>query len=77
MNFGPERIKLGYTIRYRDPVCRKWVVTRWKMTEEDAAKRFADQEYEILWGSEEERKVGGDPAGNSASHVQRSRENEG
>lgn len=66
----PERIELYYTVRYLDPIDKRRVKTRWKMTEEDAAKLYTDREYEILWNTKEERRVGGDPLRNSMSRFQ-------
>jgi hypothetical protein len=50
-----------YFIRYLDPISKKWVKTRWRMTEEDAAKRYEGQEYEVVQLGKEDRVVGYDP----------------
>lgn len=70
----PERIELYYTVRHFDPIRKKWSNTRWKMTESAAAEYFADQEYEILRGTKEERRVGGDLLRNSMARFYRGKE---
>jgi len=59
-----------YFVRYLDPVSKKWVKTRWRMTEEDAAKRYEGQEYEVMRLSKVNRVVGFAPfrIGNGTSH---------
>lgn len=69
METTPERIELLYLVLYIQPGTKKKITTRWRMTEAAAAKQFADQEYEILWNTKEERKVGGDPYRLSMSHL--------
>jgi len=54
-----------YFVRHVDPISKKWFKTRWRMTEEDAAKLYAGQEYEILWLTKEERVIGGKYANNT------------
>jgi hypothetical protein len=44
------------------------VVTRWKMTREEAAECYAGQQYEIIEATREERIVSGDPFRNSMVH---------
>jgi hypothetical protein len=51
-----------YFVRYLDPVSKKWGKTRWRMTEEDAAKRYEGQEYEVMRLSKVDRVVGRDPS---------------
>lgn len=51
-----------YFIRYLDPISKKWVKTRWRMTEEDAAKLYQDREYEVMLLSKEDRVVGISPS---------------
>ncbi len=46
-----------FFIRYLDPISKKWVKTRWRMTEEDAAKLYQDREYEVMRLSKEDRVV--------------------
>lgn len=57
MDYEPERIEAMYFVRYLER--GKWHKTRYRLSEEEAKSRFA--EYEILWDTKEDRKVGGDP----------------
>ncbi|HJW55308.1 MAG TPA: hypothetical protein VJ577_08555 [Burkholderiaceae bacterium] len=68
MEFTPERIEQFFAVRVLDPIRKKWYTTRWKMTREDAAKHYADTEYEIREETMEERKVGGNPYKMMGSH---------
>lgn len=56
----PEQIVDFYSVSYFDPVTKKRLTSRWKMTEEDAAKHFAGRDYHILFGTKEQRRIGGD-----------------
>jgi hypothetical protein len=43
-----EKIIVRYQVRCYDEFRQRWTNTRWKMTKEEAAKHFADTQYEIL-----------------------------
>jgi len=68
---NPERPVAFYAVRYKKPGAKKWETTRWKMTEEEAAKRFAGQEYELVERSKEIRRIGGDWLTNSTGNLYR------
>jgi len=56
-----ERIERLYFVRVLCPIRKKWYTTRWRMTEAEAAEKFAGEQYEIQWPTVEERRCGGDP----------------
>ena len=59
-----------YFVRYFDPIRKKRFRTGWRMTEEDAAKHFSGQEYEILRQTREDRVIGGGAFRNTLGHLQ-------
>lgn len=76
MEQEPERIELLYFVRYRDPITKKRITTSWRMTEAEAAERFAGQEYEILRQAKEERRIGGDPLKSSMGRFYKNQDGE-
>ncbi|HJW57580.1 MAG TPA: hypothetical protein VJ577_20145 [Burkholderiaceae bacterium] len=69
MSWEPERIVEVFAVRALDPIRKKWYTTRWKMTREDAAKYFADTQYEIQESTKEQRTYGRDPSRLCAGHL--------
>jgi hypothetical protein len=52
-----SRVRTVIQYRFRKKERGKWATTRYTLTEEEAARRFAGQEYERIDSSREERRV--------------------
>ncbi len=72
MSHPPVEIVDYFAVRYFCEISKKWVKTRWTMSEEDAHKRFQGQQYEILTSTREKRRIGGDPDAMCFSNVLKS-----
>jgi hypothetical protein len=59
-----------YTIRYFDQIRKKTTRTRWKMTEAEAAEKFADTTWEIIEAAKETHTAGADMFSRSMAHLQ-------
>ncbi|MES2298645.1 MAG: hypothetical protein V4582_16490 [Pseudomonadota bacterium] len=69
-----ERLVPFYLVRYFNEVTKKWATTRWRMSAEAAASRYAGQQYEILRGTRIYQRLGGDPMRSQAGHLYQKRE---
>jgi hypothetical protein len=68
-----SRIEYHYLVRYYDKIRKRWEKSRYTMSEETAARNYADTEWEIIQSSRVERKVDGDPLRNSMARFQSSK----
>jgi hypothetical protein len=68
MESEPSRQVELFFVKAYDPIRKKSYRTRWKMTREDAARKFPDG-YKILEHTKEVRTVGGDSLHNSAARL--------
>lgn len=68
MHSDPEQIVDVYSISFFDPIRKKRFTSKNKMTEEEAAKQFAGTKYNILYGTKEQRRIGGNWVRNFTSN---------